>query len=459
MTALDKSYKKELDSIKEQIQSSENLKLYLEEEDEQYYNSLKDEFEPQIETLHQKVATLDPLQLVGLEKELLDPMFEGLFLPRVLGYTVLRGAVNDQFKYIRPQEHFKDVLMAICNSSNFDLLSQRIGQTVEVGFALSSDIWITNLISELTNRSVIAFLEEQKDLKYRDVRSRHTAYIKYNNQFKSFNFLTANMPETRAEVTIESQSILNFIQYRSTLGAKAEKSLYDYFKSFIGNKNLAPSDAHLLILLLMSSYFDFKPEEQKELALRFDEYAVSSEAKFFEMLSKIQDERFGLKDADYDRLFIVTSQSGLKDFKRFFTIAHEVNKKGYINAEAIDMCKTYYYNHQGLSTQNECLRGYIYQKIDLFFDSLEASDYPDYFELNKTFTAYMNAFDNESFNQQIKNASLKYVKKCLRQFTDKRSKDYQDIKKFVSSVFVDLNFLKEKEVKDLFKTKRKRASA
>ena len=43
--------------------------------------------------------------------------------------------------------------------------------------------------------------------------------------------------------------------------------------------------------------------------------------------------------------------------------------------------------------------------------------------------------------------------------TGEGSKDYQDIKKFVSAVFLDMGFMKEKEIKELFKTKRKRAVA
>lgn len=456
MIALDKSYKEELKEIIQQVQTSDHLKQYLDEEAEEFYNALKDEFEPALEALHLKVAESDPLQLIALEQAMLDTSLEGLFLPRLLGYSVLRGAVNDQYKYLRPQEHFKDVLMAICNSFNFEILSQRIGQTVEVGFALSSDIWITNLLSELSNKQVIAFLESQKDLKYRDVRSRHTAYVKYTNQFKTFNFLTANMPESPAEVTIESLSIINFILYRASLGSKAEKSLYAYFKSFIENKKLASSDDHLTILLLMACYFDFSEKEQKELANRLNEYADNSELKYFEVLSKIQEDKYGLKDAEYDRLNSIVDHTKLKDFKQLLSMASEINKIGYINTEAIELCKVYYYNHQGLSIQNECLRGYIFQKINLYMSHLAPTDYPDYFEINKTFTAYMNSFDNEKFNQEIKNVSLKFVRRCMREFIDKRSKDYQDIKKFVSSVFVDLKFLKDKEVKDLFKTKRKR---
>ena len=46
--------------------------------------------------------------------------------------------------------------------------------------------------------------------------------------------------------------------------------------------------------------------------------------------------------------------------------------------------------------------------------------------------------------------------KLLKKYTDKRGKDYQDIKKFVSTAFQDFGFLKEKEVVEMFKTRRKR---
>ena len=176
MIDLDKKYSDRLKSIEDSIQESEFLSQYLDEEDEQFYNQLKEAFEEQINELHNEVAQNDPLQLVSLEENICNPMLEGLFLPRILGYAVLRGALNENYKYLRPQEHFKNVLLAICNSSNFDLLSQRIGQTVEIGFALSSDIWITNLIAEIANKNVKTFLQDLKLIKYRDIRSRTVSY-------------------------------------------------------------------------------------------------------------------------------------------------------------------------------------------------------------------------------------------------------------------------------------------
>jgi len=68
----------------------------------------------------------------------------------------------------------------------------------------------------------------------------------------------------------------------------------------------------------------------------------------------------------------------------------------------------------------------------------------------------MKIFGNQQFNQDIEKLSLTYIGKLLNVFTDKRAKDYQDVKRFVSTQFVDFNFLTDKEVVELFKTRRKR---
>ena len=463
MKSLDPKYVQALDEIKSGIQASEHLKSYLEEEDDALYDELKKEFEPKIDELHQQVAQNDPLQLEPLEEALLDDSLEGLFLPRILGYSVLRGSLNEYYKYIRPQEHFKKILRAICNSFNFDILSQRIGQTVEVGFALSSDIWITNLISEVDNKLVKSFLQEHKLSKYSDQRSRHTDYLRYSKQFVSFNFLSAISPKTSPELKIEFKSISSFLLYRASLGSQPGQSVYDYVNNILSTPELGNSEEHLEILLLIGSAFDLQPAEQQKLVERLnayikeiEEHEDEREAIFFAVLRRMQDKGFKIEEQDYSRLNAIVSNTNLSEFKTFCsTIAH-IDDIGYINTDAIDFARNYHNSNPGLSVQNECLRNVIFGKFERFMSALSEDDFNEYFELNKVFTTYMNAFDNEKFNQQIKGISMKYVKKLLRRFTEKRSKDYQDIKKFVSAVFLDLNFLKEKEIKELFKTKRKK---
>lgn len=460
MIALEKKYQDKLASIIDQIQQSELLSNYLEEEDEELYNAMKDHFEPMLNELHEEVAENDPLQLVSLEEHMLDDALEGLYLPRVLGYSVLRGAINDDYKYIRPQEHFKKVLLAIANSSNFDLLKQRIGQTVEVGFALSSDIWITNLIAEISNKQVKNYLASHKDSKYRDIRSRHTSYLRYKKQFAKFNFLTANKPVSAADLKIEYRAIKNFLNYRASKGSDSGKSLYEFIAGLLGDATLGNSAEHLEIVQLIAAHFDLQDKEKKEVVERLNAYDLKDEeAVLFESLRTLQFSDLGLGDDAYARLFGVVAQTKSVEYKKLLEVINDVNDIGYINPDAIEAVRAYYNGNAGLSVQNDCMRNMISGKFTAFMSLLSPRDFHDYFELNKTFVTYMNIFSNEKFNQHVKTISLKYVKQLIRTFTEKRSKDYQDIKKFVIATFSDLGFLTDKELKDLFKTKRKKPAA
>ena len=117
--------------------------------------------------------------------------------------------------------------------------------------------------------------------------------------------------------------------------------------------------------------------------------------------------------------------------------------------------RKYYNQRMGLSDQNRCLRHAINNRFSKVLNGLTTEEYAEYFELNKVFGLYMDVFANEKFNQSIKYISLGYVKRLLKHFTDKRGKDYQDIKKFVSTAFLEYRFYDEKEINNLFKTRRR----
>jgi len=70
----------------------------------------------------------------------------------------------------------------------------------------------------------------------------------------------------------------------------------------------------------------------------------------------------------------------------------------------------------------------------------------------------MKIFSNEKFNQDVQSLNQNFIQKLLVKFNDKRGKDYQDIKKFVTSHFADLEYMKEKDIAELFKSKRKKAT-
>ena len=146
MLDLNEKYLVRLQDIAEDLQNSDLYASYMDTEEEAEYKLLCEVYEPLIGKVYNEVAANDPLQIVAIENILLNTYFEGLYLPKILGYSVLRGQINSTYKYVRPQNHFKGILMAILESSNFEFIKKRIGQSVQMGFALSSDIWITDFI-------------------------------------------------------------------------------------------------------------------------------------------------------------------------------------------------------------------------------------------------------------------------------------------------------------------------
>ncbi len=459
MYELDQKYIDSLEELAAEIQDSEELALYLEEEEEEHYMRLKEMFEPRIGLIYEEVATNDPLQLIPLELILLDPAFEGLYLPKILGYSVLRGEVDDRFKYVRPQDHFKEVLLAICHSANFDILKKRIGQSIQIGFALSSDIWITNLINSIENKRVRYYLQGQKLDRYRRAPERRTGYQRYERQFRSDNFMTAEFPQTAGELKIMYGPLKNFLIFRIALGAD-NSSLVEPLKNFIEHPEFQGTQEQMEIMALYGFFFDLSEEDRKHLEEHLNaarKKLPEFDERFLEFILEIHEHEELALDPQADLRMSQLINKRIKDqLSEFYKLLDIVHTKGYNTEEAQEAVRSFYIHHEGLSTINEVVRKTIYQYFARYINNLEVDAYTDFFEITKLFPSYMDIFANQQFNQDLKDLSMTYVGRLLKQYTDKRGKDYQDIKKFVSTTFQDLNFLKEKEVVELFKTRRKK---
>ena len=71
---------------------------------------------------------------------------------------------------------------------------------------------------------------------------------------------------------------------------------------------------------------------------------------------------------------------------------------------------------------------------------------------------YMDIFANQEFNIRLRDLNMGFVQRCLKRFIDKRGAPYQDVKHFVMDTFPQWDFMTDKEVVELFKTRRKRKS-
>lgn len=457
MQPLDEKFYDRLNDIAASIQESENLAQYLEEEEDDFYNALRQEFEPMLSELHHAVAAEAPLQLVTFEKFMLEPAFEGLYLPRVLGYSVLRGEINDQYKYIRPNDHFKDILIAICQSVHFEQLKKRIGQSISVGFALSSDIWITNLMSIVENKRIRYFLQQQKNDRYRDLKDRADLYRRYSNQFRHELYYSADFPTSLGEMKANFSALRQFLLKRFETGGD-NASLKGQVISFLDNKEFYGTEEYLQMLAMMGNFIDLDPAERLAFATHFERERRSFaefDLRYMRFVSSVY-QAPGINSVNDERMSATIDKSWKDKITDYYRIADKIHSLGYVHPDAIEAVQEFYNTHEGLSVESECLRHLVLNYFRQLITGLTEREYADYFELTKIFAIYIKIFGNQQFNQDVEKLSLAYIDKLLKRYTDKRAKDYQDIKRFVSTQFVDIGFLKDKEVVEMFKSRRKR---
>ncbi len=461
MQALDQKYLTRLEEIKEEIQASEELAQYLAEEEEEDYGKLQDKYEKRINEVYEEVAAKDPLQLFSLEEHLIDPSFEGLFFPRLMGYAVLRGDLNEQYKYVRPQSHFQKILLAICNSLYFDIVKKRVGQAIQIGFALSSDIWITNLVDEIQNKNVRQFLMSQKLDKYRTLKDRAAGYQRFKRQFQTINFQSTEFPTNAAEMATGFGSLRNFLEYRIASNSDHVSYLDEVLK-VLENPDIPPSKNYVHLLGLVANFIDFTGDQHTRLAKVLNRERKSNaqfSEQYFDLLRDLLKSKLTFTASNDARVFNLLDQSISDDLQVYYEGMSIVERKGFVHEDALEAVKQLYNKYDGLSTINDCLRHSIRLQLTKVLSNLSEAEYEDYFELNKTFVAYMDIFDYQQFNQSLKEESIKYVRKLLKKYTDKRGRDYQDIKKFVIPTFQDFGFMKEKEVMEMFKTRRKKKAS
>ncbi|WP_236978327.1 hypothetical protein [Membranihabitans maritimus] len=461
MKPLESSYVEHLKELKSKIQESNLLENYLESEEESDYKEMSDLFEPRIQELYDEVAKNHPLELITLEEELMDEAFEGLFLPRILGYSVLRGAINDDYKYIRPQEQFQKILSTICDSVHFDFIKNRIGQTVQMGFALNSDIWTTSFINNMPNKRVVNYLKSLKSQKLWLLHDRKLAYNKYQRQFGDHNFYTIDFPEDRIELIASYGQFVNFLKYRITNDLDNSSFIEDLVV-FLEDLNVYGNQEFVDILGLCIHYIRFEGEEEKRVAKVLNGLRKENnnfEEMHFHFIERLLSSEMQVQSDSYAKVYNILSDNPSDDLFSFYYVQNIIHENGLASETSIEEVKSVYNAHEGLSEFNEALRLAIFNYFQSEMETMQPKDYPDYFELNKLLLTYTNLFDNQQFNQQVKESCIKFVKSCIKVFTDKRGKNYQEVKKFVLGQFQNLFSMKEKEILEIFKTRKKKKAS
>jgi len=310
--------------------------------------------------------------------------------------------------------------------------------------------------------------------------------LNISKQFKDNVFYYAEIPQVKTDLSKLYPEFRNFIEIRVKLN-KVNDNLKNQIIQFLNNKEFHGTMEHTTILGLASAFIELNADDKKNLT---EVYSTLRKAdpefsdKHLDFILTMRNRDVDLDNKADNNISSMIDKSIEDDISDYYQLMDIIHGKGYIHRDAVDAARVFYNSHEGLSKINTCVRSVIYSYFKRAIVNLEETEYPIFMELlgatpasaqsddvtteeseesaedatkpNLAIPVYMEIFSNQQFNQNIKDLSMIYVRKLLRFHTDKRGKDYQDIKKFVSATFIDLGFLNSKQSVELFKSKRKK---
>ena len=240
---------------------------------------------------------------------------------------------------------------------------------------------------------------------------------------------------------------------------KDNANILPEIQAFLANEGLKNTPEYVHLLAIYAHFFDVEGADFETLKTQFNDCRknfADFEAIWWEFILGVQEEGVRIDAAADGRVLKVLDTTIDDGLTPYYQLMDTVHTQGYTHVDSVEAMRTFYGNHPGLSTINEAARSTILNYIANFLQNISEEEYSEYFELSKIFPVYTDLFSNQEFNQELKATCLAYIKRLLKRYTDKRGKDYQDIKKFVNTSFTELKFMSQKELVELFKTRRKK---
>ncbi|MFT6512028.1 MAG: hypothetical protein ACJAX1_000591 [Neolewinella sp.] len=354
-------------------------------------------------------------------------------------------------------------MKAIAANSNFDQLRNRIGQSVQCGFALSSDIFVTNLVNDISSKRVRQFLQAQRSNDARTMEGRRRIERRYRRQFKGRNYHYAPFPVNTQELTTLSTALIDFLLFRVS-GVLNNDALLPTLHQMVTQPDFAGCKEIMKPIAIYGTYFTPNEEQLSELKATLNqerkanpEGTADAILGFILELKKHSSFRFGPEQEQ--KLGTIVDRSIEDGLTAFFNLTDEIHAGGFASPDVQQAIQEEQARHSGLSNFNENVRQTIFGYFEKMAAGLgtEESDYLQWFEITGIqFPAYIKVFGNESFNQQLRGLAKKYTKDLIKTHTNKRGKDYRDIKKTTMTTWQNYGFMTEKQLKEFFKTPRKK---
>ncbi|NJO87413.1 MAG: hypothetical protein HC821_05455 [Lewinella sp.] len=294
----------------------------------------------------------------------------------------------------------------------------------------------------------------------RTLSGRKKAYEFYVRQFRDRNYQSADFPTTVADLPTQFQALKQFLLHRVN-GDFDNSSLVEPLHQTVTNPALAGTPELQELATLYGTYFDHEAAAAKELrdVLNRERQndALFSNRLLALLLELKQNPQHTFAAAEEQRLSQVIDPSIGDDLTAYFQLTDKIHADGFVSSSVHEAIASEVLNHPGLSDFNENLRQTIYRYFANFARNIGTDGYTEWFDLiGKQYPIYMQVFANEAFNQQLKDLAEHYTRALVKAYPDKRGKDYRDIKKTTMVTFKEWGFMTEKQLKEYFKTPRKK---
>jgi hypothetical protein len=287
---------------------------------------------------------------------------------------------------------------------------------------------------------------------------RKAGFNSYSRQFAKFRYHTTVFPTNALENRALFYMMSTFLKSRAEVN-EHNSSFVPQFVLYLNNEDYHFTREHTLLLGLLINYFDLDKKEHDKIKAILNKLRDAS--NFTDVYFNFLLERFNSRlkinsECDKRVANFVDFKKADDELTRYYTMALTLASKGFMHENSIDSVQKVYGQYEGMSIFNECVRQMVLGYFSRFISNIEVDAYNDYFEIDKYYRVYMGIFNNEQFAQNLKALSMSYLKKLQKHHEDKRSKEYQEIRKFFSHQFSEYGFMKDKDITEFFKTKRKK---
>lgn len=453
------TYSKRLDAVKKFLSDSAEYQAYLESEEREEYKAVADKVEPYLQSLYNEIAEKNPMEIIEFEEILTDEALEGIFVDKLMYFTILRASVDENYRFERSQERLEELILFAAQSSSFEAMQRSLLLPVRLAFSLSSGIWGNKVIGKIKNKSAREFFQRQFGEATRDDHARAVQYRSLKKRFKEIKYQSASVPTDNINWKTEFADFRNFLVDRIGAGhdnTTVKASLYE----FLENDAFKGTDEQIELLCIFIHFIELDDEDFDKVETVLNELRKGEgfDESYFGILLKVMKMDMPI---DLDRIGIINDllDTDHKDsLLGFYELLTNFSVKDFMDEEIVESVEIFSGRHRELSPIMTCFKHLLIRIIDAEVVKHLNDDYTQLFQSMHIYDGLAEAFLEKSYRQDIKEILVEYMKSLMFYF-EKGSTEYKAIKAMVMDAPVKNNFVTTKEVRALYRAQLKAEKA